>query len=291
MYISLPLLTKDVYDVGVTSQSVAAIDDVHDDLIRAQRAIADIATTSTSTDGLASNSNDASTSPRVTRTYPQFPRYPRQVTHISTPTSGVKGFYMSACAASSPDFRYRLTKLFDTTELNAVILDIKDFSGELSFTPDDADLLPYVSGRCYSPDMAEFIQSLHEKGVYVIGRVTTFQDPLFTARNPASAIVRKDTGDLWRDKHDISYIDPASEIAWKHLQKIAEAAHRTGFDEINFDYIRYPSDGTLSNARFAVTNGRPKPEVLESFFQFLNTNVRSQGIIISADLFGRTSTR
>ncbi len=209
--------------------------------------------------------------------------------HIETP-SAVKGIYMSACAAGSLQFRKKLGNLLDTTELNTVVVDIKDFSGKLSYTSDDPELKEYASKSCGASDMREYLAELHSKGIYIIGRVTTFQDPYFTKLHPDTGISRKDNGELWTDKNGISYIDPGSEKGRAHVLAIAQDAYKLGFDEINFDYIRYPSDGNLSNATFPLSEGRSKPEVLRSFFQYLHDNLSGTGMKISADIFGMTTT-
>jgi hypothetical protein len=211
------------------------------------------------------------------------------VEHLATPVP-MKGLYMSACAASTPSFRASITKIVETTELNSIIIDIKDYSGKLSFNPTNETLKPYVSTGCEVKDMADFIKELHSKNIYVIGRVTTFQDPFYSKLHPETGIVRKDTGALWTDKSGLSYIDPGSKVAWDHLVAIAEASYGIGFDEINFDYIRYPSDGAISNAAFPLTAGRPKAQVLETFFQHLYGTLHAEGIPISADFFGMTTT-
>ena len=209
--------------------------------------------------------------------------------HIETPDS-VKGIYMTSCVAGTVNFRNDLVELIRRTELNSVVIDVKDYTGTLSFVPKSEELKSAVSSRCMAPDMENFIASLHEKNIYVIARVTVFQDPHLAGARSDLAVKRRSDGAMWADKKGLHYIDPGAKDAWDYTVKIAEEAYNIGFDEINFDYIRFPSDGNLSDIMFPHSGTRQKADVLESFFQYLSEKLRSKKIVISADLFGMTAT-
>jgi hypothetical protein len=219
----------------------------------------------------------------------QQPEQIPTVAHVTTPAA-VKAIYMSACVAGSRNLRNGLIHIATSTEINSIIIDVKDFSGKLSFTPDDPELKQYVSENCGAQDMSALLQYMHANNIYVIGRVTVFQDPFYTKVHPESAIRKKSDGGLWKDKNGISYIDPGSHEAWDHVVAIAKSAHDIGFDEINFDYIRYPSDGNISDISLPTSSGGSKPEVVESFFSYLHEKTAAAGITTSADLFGMTTT-
>jgi len=206
-------------------------------------------------------------------------------THVQTP-SAVKALYMSSCVAGTPSFRKDLVAIIDTTELNSVIIDVKDYTGKLSFVTDEADLASYLSDRCYAPDMADFIADLHKRNIYVIGRVTVFQDPYYTSLYPETAVRRESDNGIWTDRKGISYIDPGSKKAWDHTVNIAKASYDIGFDEINFDYIRFPSDGNMKDIAFPYSKTRDKADVIEDFFSYLHTKLEPTGMKTSADLFG-----
>ncbi|MEX0672630.1 MAG: putative glycoside hydrolase, partial [Candidatus Paceibacterota bacterium] len=125
------------------------------------------------------------------------------VAHVETPDS-VRAIYMTTCAASTPSFRQRLTDLLKTTEVNSIVIDIKDYSGGISFPVNDPELKPAQGINCFVPDMKEFIEELHEMGVYVIGRITVFQDPFYARRNPDVAVQRGD-GSVWTDGKGLSF--------------------------------------------------------------------------------------
>ena len=197
---------------------------------------------------------------------------------------------MTSCAAGTPTLRSHLVSLIEETELNSIVIDIKDYTGKLSFTPDDPSLSFAVSEQCGAIDMKEFVRTLHEKNIYIIGRVTVFQDPFLSVRRPELAVERLSDGGLWRDKKGISYLDPASQEVWDYVIAIARASYAIGFDEINFDYIRFPSDGNLADISYSASAGRKKADVLEDFFRYLHEKLKGSNIITSADLFGMTMT-
>jgi hypothetical protein len=134
---------------------------------------------------------------------------------------------------------------------------------------------------------------MHEAGIYVIGRLTVFQDPLYTKVHPAEAVQSKKRANaatalerVWRDRKGLAFVDVSSEPFHTYIATLANEAIALGVDEINFDYIRYPSDGDMEDTRY-IDTGRSHAENLERFFQFLSDNVPA---VRSADLFGMTAS-
>ncbi len=219
------------------------------------------------------------------------------VAHVSTPIP-VKGLYMSQCLAANEDLRSQLVKLVNETEINSIVIDIKDYSGGVSFESKNPVLAGVLSKHCHAADMKEFIATLHKQGIYVIGRITVFQDPTMTALHPELAIKYQSNKEkLWTDRKGISYIDPGAKEMWDYIVVLAREAHQIGFDEINFDYIRFPSDGNMQDIYFpfseSIIDADPhggKAEVLTEFFSYLDRELRGEGITISADVFGMTTT-
>ncbi len=212
-----------------------------------------------------------------------------EVSHIATPKH-VKSIYMSACYAGSRELREGLAKLVDDTELNSIIIDIKDFSGKISFLPNDS-WDGYLSDTCSAKDMKDFIKNLHDRGIYVIGRITSFQDPYFAKLHPEIAVKKSsDKTKLWEDRKGIQYLDPSAPLTIEHLTKLAIDSYDAGFDEINFDYIRFPSDGNMKDIYFPFSEGKDKAVVMEDVYKSLSLNLKPKGIVISADLFGMVTT-
>lgn len=205
-------------------------------------------------------------------------------THVKTPEA-VKAIYMTQCVVGTPSFRKKLVDLVDTTELNSIMIDIKDFSGTIGFKTKSPLLAASSMKGCGAYDMREFIASLHEKNIYVIGRITVFQDPFYTKAHPEQAVQSKQGG-VWKDRKGLSFIDVSSKAYWDVVIQLSKESYELGFDELNYDYIRYPSDGNMADTSYVNPN---KQEALETFFKYLHEHVSPLGVVTSADLFGMTT--
>ncbi len=215
---------------------------------------------------------------------PTVASVPEKKAHLKTPEP-LYGIYMSQCVVGTPSFRDSLVSFIDESPLNAVIIDIKDFTGKIAFQTDNPALAHSVSDACGARDMKEFIATLHEKGIYVIGRITVFQDPYYTKLHPEAAVQSaKNPGTPWKDYKGLSFIDVSHRPYWDYVVELSRVAHEeVGFDEINYDYIRYPSDGPMSDAQYINPN---KAEAVELFWAYLHDKVKPTGVVTSADLFG-----
>ncbi len=213
--------------------------------------------------------------------------------HIEPPKA-VKAVYMSQCGAASSRIRKHIKGLIASTELNAVVIDIKDYTGTVSFPSD----LPGVNeGKgCVVRDMKRLVEDFHKDGIYVIGRITVFQDPLYARRHPDEAVQSKSKNAPWSDYKGLHFIDVGSKKFWKYIVKLSHEAHQKYlFDELNFDYIRYPSDGPMKDAKYTLSDYNNRAEELERFFRYLNYHVKVPDKaghipVISADLFGMVTT-
>lgn len=220
----------------------------------------------------------------------------KKVKHLSMPKP-LKAVYMTQCFASRSDLRKNLVKLIEDTELNSVVIDIKDYTGTVSFETFDPriDQVSAIGSGCQVKDMKDFLEELHDKNIYVIGRVTVFQDPLYTKLYPELAVKKlSDKEAVWKDRKGLSFIDVGAKPFWDYILAIATSSYAIGFDEINFDYIRFPSDGDMKDIYFSHAGNSPaggsKKESLREFFEYLDTNLKETGIVTSADIFGMTTT-
>ncbi len=218
------------------------------------------------------------------------------VTHIKTPEP-LKGIYMTACVAATPSFRAKLVKLIDETELNAVIIDVKDYTGTIAFPTNNQKLKDVRGTGCAVSDMKEFVGLLHEKGIYVIARITVFQDPTYTKIHPELAVKRASDGAVWKDHKGLSFIDVGAKLFWEYIVALGEESYAIGFDELNFDYIRFPSDGNMKDIYYSWSEKEilsdadmGKAKALRNFFSYLHEHLSPTGAVLSADLFGMTTT-
>jgi hypothetical protein len=218
--------------------------------------------------------------------------------YLPTPDP-VHAIYMTQCVVGTPSFRAKLVSLIDETEINAVVIDLKDYSGKLAFTTDTPLLAPSVSDQCGARDMKSFVELLHSKGIYVIGRITVFQDPYYSLAHPELAVkFASPAGAVWKDNKGLSFVDVGAKPFWDYIVTISREAHMLGFDELNYDYVRFPSDGPMSNIHFDWAGDKPKAVALEEFFAYLSKAMKDPSAyppgtplpVISADLFGMVTT-
>ncbi len=238
-----------------------------------------------------------------------------QITHIKTPAS-MRAIYITSWVSSQKQWRENLIKFVEKSEINSVIIDIKDYSGYVTFDTKDPYIKALNTEQIRVKDLKEWIEDLHKRGIYTIARITVFQDPIYANSHPKEAVQTKQ-GTVWTDKHKLAYVDVASKPFWTYIVHIAQAAEQVGFDEVNFDYIRYPTDGNLKNIQFPLSGPSvlikdsrlyataspnagtkniasrrisPREKHLSEFFIYLRQELKNIGIPMSADVFGMTMT-
>jgi hypothetical protein len=169
--------------------------------------------------------------------------------------------------------------------LNTIELDVKDETGSLGFDKGAPALA--VSDGAARPyyDPATVVKRVHRAGLYLVGRVVTFEDPITSAAHPELAIHTAD-GSLWRTNGGLGWLNPYSRAAWKYDVDVATAAAKTGFDEIQFDYVRFPSDGDLANIRYPGPHTQPMGETIAAFLGYAARRLHPLGVRVSADVFG-----
>ncbi len=173
--------------------------------------------------------------------------------------------------------------------LNTLELDVKDETGNVGFVK-GAPALALHDGAArpyYNP--AEVVHKVHKAGVYLIGRVVTFEDPITSVAHPGLAI-RQSNGSLWHTSGGLGWLNPYSHAAWKYDVDVAVAAAKAGFDEIQFDYVRFPSDGNVSLIRYPGAHPQPMTETIAAFLRYAVGRLHPLGVRVSADVFGLTAT-
>ena len=212
------------------------------------------------------------------------------VGHIKTPDQ-VRGIYMTSWVASTDSIRRGLVKIAEDTEVNSIIIDIKDYTGKVAFLMKNRKVLEAGSSEDRVKDMKKFLEELHAKNIYVIGRIAVFQDPYLAKVRPDLAVKRKDGVTNWKDYKGALWLDPCSKEVWDYTVAIAREAESIGFDELNFDYIRFPSDGNMKDIKYPHCDATlAKPDLLENFFYNLKKGLNDLKVPISADLFGMVAT-
>lgn len=215
---------------------------------------------------------------------------PPKITHLLTPEP-LKAIYMTGYVAGDEAWREKLVSLVEETELNSVVIDLKDYTGRISFLAKSFELISVGAAEERVKDLPEFVKTLHDKDIYVIGRISVFQDPFLAAKRPDLAVKKMSEPEkLWRDYKGLTWIDAGATPVWRYIAVLAKEAYAMGFDEINLDYIRFPSDGNMRDIVYPWSGSRLKTEILAEFFEFFDREMSGTGAVLSADLFGMTTT-
>jgi hypothetical protein len=174
--------------------------------------------------------------------------------------------------------------------LNTIELDLKDESGNVTFTKDAPAVAVKDGAATRYFDPTEVVSKVHKAGLYLIGRVVSFEDPITARAHPGIAIHTSD-GSLWHTNGGLAWLNPYSKAAWKYNVDVAVAAAKAGFDEIQFDYVRFPSDGDLSIVRYPGKHAQPMDETVAAFLSYAVKRLHPLGVRVSADVFGLSATR
>ena len=220
----------------------------------------------------------AAPSPKVATKLEPRP-YPTEVrgVHVTMALAGIPGKLEQYIALKSHG-------------LNTIELDVKDENGEVGFVPADVPLARAVGSAHAYYNPKHVAAKIHAAGLYLIGRVVTFEDPLLAANAPQFAIRRAD-GSRWLNSAGLGWTNPYDRRVWRYNVQIAEAAARAGFDEIQFDYVRFPSDGDLSQIRYPGAHPQPMGWTVPLYVKYAAQRLHPLGVRVSTDVFGLSATR
>lgn len=197
----------------------------------------------------------------------------------------VKGIYVTGAMAGTSGMD-DLIALVDRTELNTMVIDVKNDDGRVVYEMDTPMVSEIGSSKKLVSDMPGLIQKCKEHDIYLIARIVAFKDP-FLAENRTDLALHDESGNLFRDSSGLAWVNPYKEEVWEYLLEIAEEAVAIGFDEIQFDYIRFATDSGMKNVDFGPeAEGKSREAVITEFVEYASERLHSQGIPVSADVYG-----
>ena len=197
----------------------------------------------------------------------------------------VKGIYVTGPLAGNERFEELLT-LVDETELNAMVIDVKNDGGEITYKMNLESAQSMGACINYIRDMEGFMARLKEHGIYTIARIVCFKDPYLAANHPELALKTTD-GRTVVDGHDVAWVNPYKEDVWKYLVDVAKKAGEVGFDEIQFDYVRFPIGDVADAADYGVDmTTYTKQQAITGFLDYAVQELRPLGLPVTADVFG-----
>ncbi|MCM1387861.1 MAG: putative glycoside hydrolase [Bacillus sp. (in: Bacteria)] len=197
----------------------------------------------------------------------------------------VKGIYVTGAVAGTERMD-ELIALVEETELNAMVIDIKNDEGVVTYKMQSDTVLEIESGVRYIRDIDELVKKLHEKDIYLIARIVAFKDPYLAEKKPELSLKTK-TGAVFRDKNNEAWVNPYKKEVWDYLVEIGTQAAEAGFDEIQFDYIRFSTDVNADTIDYGKeAEEKTKEEVITEFTQYAYETLHPLGVVVSADVFG-----
>jgi hypothetical protein len=211
----------------------------------------------------------------------------------------VRATYLNYFAVGSAEYRQDLVNMLDTTEINAVVIDIKGDYGLLSYYSN----VPLADGigANSSPtidDLDSLMRTLHQHGAYVIGRVVVYKDNMLARNGPRAGldvgVKDRRTGQLWVDGEGLAWVDPFQSAAWDYNTDLAREAIQRGFDEVQFDYIRFATDPSPDSSLDDIQYSKPLTQdnrvaALHGFLSQAHVAVNAAGGFLSMDTFGYTT--
>lgn len=208
------------------------------------------------------------------------------------PPVKARGIYLTGNSVGISERFNRLMELVETTELNSMVIDVKNDHGLMSYIS-DIEIVQEVGANRSVPiaDIAEVMEELNKRNIYPIARIVVFKDPHLAEQRPEWAIQKKGGG-IWRDNKGVAWINPYEKKVWDYNIAIAKEAALVGFREIQWDYVRFPENASRVDreAFYPNENGVAKDDAIQAFLKYAREQLKEYNVHIAADIFGVTAT-
>jgi len=220
-------------------------------------------------------------------------RYVHQESVLLPPTAKIKGLYVNAWAFGSPKL-WQLVRLADETEINAFVVDVKDDTGCLLYPSTVPTAEQIGANRCVrAKDARARLDTLAKHDIYAIARIVVAKDPLLAERKSGWSVKERVTGQLWRDRINIAWVDAYNDSVWIYAAQLAQEAAQMGFREVQFDYVRFPDEPRerMATAIFpAHRSGQTQREAVREHVALLKDRLKASGVPVTFDIFGLTAS-
>ncbi len=214
------------------------------------------------------------------------------IKHVPTPDT-LRGLYINRWAALGEKMG-QLIEVAKTTEVNALVIDVKDDRGFVLY-PSSVPLAREIgadTNRAMPPKkIRSILDSMQVHGIYPIARIVVAKDPLLAGKHLEWAIKRKSDLQPWLDKNGKPWLDPHNKEVWRYAADLAREAYDLGFSEVQFDYVRFPDEKRLvSESVYPLAQGRVRAQVIREQLGYLRSLLKPSGMRVTADVFGLTAT-
>lgn len=197
----------------------------------------------------------------------------------------VKGIYVTGPMAGTSNMD-ALIDLVDRTELNALVIDVKNDEGRVVCEMDTPLVSEIGAVKRYVQDMPALVNKCKEKGIYLIARIVAFKDPFLAQARPEWSLHNED-GSVFYDKDGLAWVNPYEPQVWEYLLEVSRGAVELGFDEIQFDYVRFSTDSGMKQVDFGpLAEGKSKEEAISEFAAYAAGELHAVGAAVSADVYG-----
>ncbi|NLM44901.1 MAG: SH3 domain-containing protein [Clostridiales bacterium] len=211
------------------------------------------------------------------------------VEYENNPRVKVRGVYVTIWSAAGSRLD-SLIEMSKRTDINAFVIDVKDDRGYMLFPTKAAEKFsPKANEHATVKDIQALMKKLKENNIYTIARIVSFKDPTYTSHNPDKAIIYKDTGKPYANKDGLIWASPHDRNLWEYNIEVAKEAAEMGFNEIQFDYVRFPaSDGGKLDKHLDYRNetGESKPGAIQNYLKYAKEQLSPKKVYISADVYG-----
>ena len=228
----------------------------------------------------------------ATLTTDSAPRVVTVVTYVARPDT-LRGLYVNRWAALG-DRLWQLIAIAKRTEVNALVIDVKDDRGLVLYksrVPLARAVLADTNKPMSQRRLTALFDSLRANNIYPIARIVVAKDPLLANARLEWAIKRRKDGKPWLDKNGHPWLDPTQHAVWQYAIDLSREAHEVGFSEVQFDYVRFPDDNRLvREATFPLAHGRTRAQVIRDQLGVVRAGLEPLGMPVTIDVFGLTAT-
>lgn len=197
----------------------------------------------------------------------------------------VKGIFVTGPMAGTDNME-NLIDLVDRTELNAIVMDVKNDEGRVVYKMQIPEVEETGAGIRYVQDMEGLMAECKKKNIYMIARIVAFKDPFLAEVKPEWCIHNPD-GSIFKDKGGLAWLNPYNREVWDYLLAIAQEALKMGFDEVQFDYLRFSTDTGMDSVDLGKeAEDKDRQQIIAEFTQFAADKIHEAGGVISADVYG-----
>lgn len=207
----------------------------------------------------------------------------------------VRGLYVSAHSVALKGRLDELIELAKKNNINTFVIDVKGDYGELTFPMSD-EINKYTKSANKNPIIKEIepvIKKLKDNGIYTIARIVSFKDTIYAKENPDKIIVYKDGGKAFTNSDGLVWVSAYDKNLWEYNVTVAKEAAKVGFNEIQFDYVRFPASngGKLDKVlNYRNTDNMTKAEAIQKYLNYAKKELSPYNVYISADIYGQVGS-